>query len=82
MPQAPPTLPAGTAHLGAAPSAQQLDLDVALAGQNPTGLAQAVAAVSTPGSPEYHHYLSAAQYASEYGPSAVRGGAGVVRPAQ
>jgi hypothetical protein len=70
LPQAPPTLPAGTARLGAAPSGQQLDLDVALAGQNPSGLAQAVAAVSTPGSPEYHNYLSASQYAAEYGPSA------------
>jgi hypothetical protein len=70
LPQAPPTLPPGTVHLGAAPSDQQLDLDVALAGQNPSGLAQAVAAVSTPGSPEYHHYLSASQFASEFGPSA------------
>jgi subtilase family serine protease len=70
LPQAPPTLPAGTAHLGAAPSDQQLDLDVALAGQNQAGLALAVSAVSTPGSPEYHHYLSASQFAAAYGPSA------------
>jgi subtilase family serine protease len=70
LPQAPPTLPAGTAHLGAPPSGQQLDLDVALAGQNPSGLAQAVTAVSTPGSPDYHHYLSASQFAAAYGPSA------------
>ena len=47
-----------------------LDLDVVLAGQDPDGLAQAVAAVSTPGSPDYRHYLSAAQYAAQYGPSA------------
>jgi subtilase family serine protease len=33
-------------------------------------LAQAVSAVSTPGSPEYHHYLSASQFAAEFGPSA------------
>ncbi len=70
LPQAVPSLPAGTAHLGAAPSGQVLDLDVALAGQNPSGLAQAVAAVSTPGSPDYHHYLTASQFATEFGPSA------------
>jgi subtilase family serine protease len=46
-----------------------LNLDVVLAGQNPTGLAQAVAAVSTPGSPEYHHYLTPAQFSSAYGPA-------------
>ena len=40
-----------------------------LAGQNPAGLAQAVAAVSTPGSPDYRHYLTAAQFAAAYGPS-------------
>ena len=69
LPQAAPNLPAGTAHLGAAPSNQELNLDVVLAGQNPTGLSLAVAAVSTPGSPEYHHYLTPAQFASAYGPA-------------
>jgi hypothetical protein len=70
LPQAVPNLPAGTARLGAAPSNEALDLDVVLAGQNPSGLTQAVSAVSTPGSPEYHHYLSASQFAATYGPSA------------
>jgi hypothetical protein len=64
-----PNLPAGTDHLGAAPADQVLDLDVALAGRDPAGLAQAVSAVSTPGSPDYHHYVSAAQFAAAYGPS-------------
>ncbi|HEY6473291.1 MAG TPA: S53 family serine peptidase, partial [Acidimicrobiales bacterium] len=70
LPQAVPNLPAGTAHLGAAPSGEALHLDVVLAGQDPSGLAQAVSAVSTPGSPEYHHYLSASQFAATYGPNA------------
>ncbi|HEX4163610.1 MAG TPA: protease pro-enzyme activation domain-containing protein, partial [Acidimicrobiales bacterium] len=70
LPQAPPTIPAGTAQLGAAPADQVLNLDVVLAGQDPTGLSQAVAAVSTPGSPEYHHYLTSAQFAAAYGPTA------------
>ncbi|HEY5385706.1 MAG TPA: protease pro-enzyme activation domain-containing protein, partial [Acidimicrobiales bacterium] len=56
--------------VGTAPAGEVLDLDVVLAGQNPSGLAQAVAAVSTPGSPEYRHYVTAAQYAAQYGPSA------------
>ena len=56
--------------MGAAPGGDVLELDVVLAGQNPSGLAQAVAAVSTPGSPQYRHYLTAAQYAAHYGPSA------------
>ncbi len=67
--QAAPQLPAGTTHWGAAPGGQVLKLDVVLAGQNPAGLAQAVAAVSTPGSPDYRHYLTAAQYAAQFGPS-------------
>ena len=70
LPQAAPHVPAGSTQFGAPPAGQVLDLDVVLAGQDPAGLAQAVAAVSTPGSPDYRHYLTAAQYAAEYGPSA------------
>jgi hypothetical protein len=69
LPQAAPALPAGSTQLGAAPASQALNLDVVLAGQNPDGLDEAVAAVSTPGSPDYRHYLTALQYAAEYGPS-------------
>jgi len=70
LPQAAPRVPADVARLGSPPPDQILHLDVALAGQNPAGLAQAVAAVSTPGSPDYRHYLTAAQYAEEFGPTA------------
>ena len=69
LPQAAPALPAGSTQLGATPAGQVLNLDVVLAGQNPDGLDEAVAAVSTPGSPDYRHYLTALQYAAEYGPS-------------
>jgi Pro-kumamolisin, activation domain/IPT/TIG domain len=68
--QAVPAIPAGAKALGTAPPGQVLDLDVVLSGQNATGLGQAVASVSTPGSPDYRHYLSAAQYAAEFGPGA------------
>jgi Pro-kumamolisin, activation domain/IPT/TIG domain len=70
LPQPAPQLPAGSTAVGTAPAAHVLDLDVVLAGQNPSGLAQAVAAVSTPGSPQYRQYLTAAQYAAQYGPGA------------
>ena len=43
---------------------QWVAVDVVLAGQNPAGLTQAVAAVSTPGSPQYRRYLTSAQYAA------------------
>jgi hypothetical protein len=66
--QPPPKLPSSAKVLGGAPESQVLDLDVALAGQNPSGLAQMVQGVSTPGSPEYRHYLSAVQYAAAFGP--------------
>ena len=69
LPQAAPHLPAGTTQMGAAPAGQVLDLDVVLAGQDAAGLAQAVAAISTPGSPDYRHYLTSAQYAADFGPS-------------
>ncbi len=67
--QAAPHVPAGVAELGAVPMDQVVHLDVALAGQDPAGLAQAVAAVSTPGSPDYRHYLTSARFAAEFGPS-------------
>ena len=72
LPQAAPALPAGAQQLGAAPADQLLDLDVVLASQNAAGLAQAVAAVSTPGSPDYRHYLTSSQFAAACGPSSAR----------
>ena len=69
LPQAVPHIPAGVTQLGTAPSGQVLKLNVALAGQDPAALAQAVDAVSTPGSPDYRHYVTPAQFAAAYGPS-------------
>ena len=59
-----------------------LDLDVVLAGQVPAGLSQAVTAVSTPGSPDYRHYLTPADYAAPLRADAGRGGPGVLRAAR
>ena len=70
LPQPAPQIPSNARALGPAPATQVLNLDVTLASQDPAGLAAAVAAVSTPGSPHYRQYLTAAQYAAEFGPSA------------
>jgi hypothetical protein len=69
LPQAAPNIPPGTPRLGAPPPGRVLHLDATLAGRDPSGLAQAVVAVSTPGSPQYRQYLSPRQFAAEFGPS-------------
>ena len=51
-------------------SAPQLTLRVYLSGQ--PGRAAAAQAVSDPGSPEYGHYLTAAQFRSQYGATAAQ----------
>jgi len=52
----------------------RLELGVALRPRDPLGLSDYAAAVSTPGSPEYHRYLTPRSFAARYGPtrSAVR----------
>jgi hypothetical protein len=69
LPQAVPQVPVGSTRYGSPPADLVLHLDAVLAGQDPAALAQAVAAVSTPGSPDYRHYLTAAQYAAQFGPT-------------
>jgi hypothetical protein len=63
-------IPADVTRLGPVPGSQHVTFDVVLASPDPGGLAAEVAAVSTPSSPEYRHYLTAAQFAAAYGPSA------------
>ena len=70
LPHETPALPAGTVRLGLVPGNQVVHLDVVLAGRDPAGLSSEVTAVATPGSPDYRHYLSASQFAAQYGPSA------------
>jgi hypothetical protein len=65
-------IPSDVTRLGALPDAQHVRFDVVLAGQDPAGLASEVAAVSTPSSPDYRHYLTSAQFAAAYGPSAAQ----------
>ena len=82
LPQAAPHVPAGSTPYGSPPAAQVLHLDAVLAAQDPAGLAQAVAAVSTPGSPDYRHYLERGAVCSAVRADRGRGGAGVLGAAQ
>src|SRR5947209_15045782 len=65
----PPTLPAGSAVVGPSDASAPLTVDVALRPPDPASLTAFVAGVSTPGSPRYHHYLAAGQFASTFGPA-------------
>jgi Pro-kumamolisin, activation domain len=65
-----PAVPSGATRLGPLAASRMLHLTVGLTGADPAGLADEVAAVSTPGSPEYRHFLTAAQYAASFGPTA------------
>jgi subtilase family serine protease len=49
--------------------AGDITVNVYLNSQNPTGLEQFAAAVSNPSSPQYDHYLNAAQAQNEFGPT-------------
>ncbi len=64
-----PGLPLGARVVGSVPDAQTVSLDVVLHLPDPAAVSAAVAAISTPGSPEYHHYLAKGQFAAAYGPS-------------
>jgi subtilase family serine protease len=51
---------------------QEITLRVYLAGQHPAGLPAAAEAAATPGGPAYARYLTAAQYARQFGPTATQ----------
>jgi subtilase family serine protease len=62
---------AATAHrTGSLAAGARLSVAVSLALHDPAGLAAFEAAVSTPGSALYGHYLSSGQFAQRFGPSA------------
>jgi subtilase family serine protease len=60
-------LPLG-ARVGAAlPASRRLALTVALAPQDPAALQAFATAISTPGSPEFHQYLTVSEFAQRFG---------------
>ena len=62
--------PASSQVLGALPDATKLHVTVALAPRDPAALAAFASAVSTPGSAVYRDYISPAQFAQRFGPTA------------
>lgn len=66
-------VPAGYVSKGLAPAHQVLNLRLALAPRNITGLEAVLYAVSTPGSAQYKQYLTQDQVTSVYLPSLVSG---------
>lgn len=61
-------VPPGAQLVGQATASNVVHLEVALRPRDPAALAAAVSAVSTPGSPSYHHFLAPGEFASQYGP--------------
>lgn len=67
-----PVIPSGSAPRGALPQSSVLDATVALAPRDPAALSAYAQAVSTPGSPAYHHFLTVAQFARRFAPGAAQ----------
>ncbi len=64
-----PSWATAQADRGAVPAGSGISLEVLLSGQDPSGLAAYAKAVSSPGNPEYHHYLTPAQQNARFGPT-------------
>jgi subtilase family serine protease len=64
-----PVAPHGSTRVAAPADSTPLHLDVALSPRDPAALSAFVAAVSTPGSPEYKQYLQQGQFAGRFGPT-------------
>ncbi|MGN6872756.1 MAG: S53 family peptidase, partial [Solirubrobacteraceae bacterium] len=62
-----PTLPLGAHIAGAAASDTPLHVTVTLQPRDPAALEAYATAVSTPGSPQYHDYITPAQFAERFG---------------
>jgi subtilase family serine protease len=67
-----PVLPAGVRVQGALAGSTPLKLTVALRSQDASGLQSFAAAVSTPGSPLFRHYLTVSQFAQQFGATALQ----------
>lgn len=64
-----PSLPSGARAVGALSQSTPLSVTVTLQPRDPGALAAYAAAVSTPGSDEYHNYLSVSEFARRFGPT-------------
>jgi subtilase family serine protease len=64
-----PLFPRGARSLGALPTATKIPVDITLDPSDPAALSAYARAVSTPGSPDYHHFLTVAQFRQRFAPS-------------
>ncbi len=64
-----PVLPAGASVLGPSDGSASIAADLSLKPRDPVALSAFVAAVSTPGSPEYRHFLAPGQFLASFGPT-------------
>ncbi|HEY3868887.1 MAG TPA: protease pro-enzyme activation domain-containing protein [Actinocrinis sp.] len=64
-----PVVPSAATHAAAPSGSTPLTVDVNLQPRNEAAIGNLVTAISTPGSPEFHHYLSKGQYTSLFGPT-------------
>lgn len=62
-----PTPPPGARESGALASTRTIHVTLTLRPRSEAGLAAYAQAVSTPGSPDYRHYLTTAQFAARFG---------------
>jgi hypothetical protein len=65
-----PRLPSGSKVIGSTDPNAPVSVDVSLKPRDPAGLAAFIASASTPGSPNYRHYLSPGQFGPTFGPTA------------
>ncbi len=65
----PALLPHGAHLVGPTPNGVRLQIALALTPRDPRGLAVIAQAISTPTSPEYHHFLNPELIARRYGPT-------------
>lgn len=66
----PAQIPTGAHALGALSSGRSIQATVTLAPRDPAALRSLTQEVSTPGSAEYHQYLTPAQFVARFGPTA------------
>jgi subtilase family serine protease len=65
----PAAIPSQAQAIGAPDAARVMHATVTLAPRDPAGLAAFAQQVSTPGSADYHHFLTSSQFAARFGPS-------------
>jgi len=63
----PPRLPLGSARRGALAASTPLHLQVLLSPRDPAAIAALVSQISTPGSPNFRHYLRAGEFSARFG---------------